>query len=208
MGLKLVALDPNHFYPPHVLVTDEPDSLRLETDLAAGADLRFMLRDRPHAAVAYVLGSTYRERGDLRPSYYPLVAFPAIDGPSAEQLLLILNCCKWSERMLEADWEAEDGRYQIYGCRLTERYLLEFIYGVYEAGGFVIPGHLGDARNHGCSQPYHIDLAQGRILGLSPETVAEIRRRYSRDLGSAIVSMSPMERTDWGIPQNADSFEW
>lgn len=202
MGLRLVDLDPDRAYPPHLLVTDQPDNLRLNVDLMAGADLRLVFLGRPHAAVAHVLSSTYRDRGGPRPSYYPLVALPM--EPRTGELLEALNCCKWSERLLDLDWDDGLVRYRVFGCRLTERYLLEFIYLLYRMGGFVIPGHMGDRRNDKCSQPFHIDLAQGRDLGLEVDVVAEIRRRYNRDLNAAIGCMTPEERRDLGIPENAD----
>lgn len=201
MNLRLVDLDPDLFYPPHVLVTDEPDALRLEVDLTSGEDMRFALRERPHAAVAYILSSTYRERGAVRASFYPLIAFA--ETPDVEALLGILNCCKWSERMLESDWERDGRYYEVYGCRLTERYLLEFVYGLYREGGFVIPGHLGECQASEWAQPFHIDVAEGRRYGLDSQSVAAIRRHYACSLSNALARMGPREREFWGVLEEA-----
>ena len=196
-GLRLVPLDPDRHYPPHVLVSGRPDSLRLEADLSSGTDLRFALRDRPHAAVAYVLSSTYRKRGGLRAAYYPLIAFPA--PPPTDELLEILNCCKWSERLLDQDWETPEFRCRVFGCRVTERYLLELVYRLYRADGFVIPGHVGLSSDSGHTLPFHVDLAESDDLDLDPDTVAEIRRHYACDVVTAVESMSAYERSLWGI---------
>lgn len=200
MRLHLLRLDPEKHYPPHALITDDPEALRIAVDLTSGEDLRFVLRDRPHSAVAYVLSSTHRERTGFRTSFYPLVAFA--EPADTETLISMFDCCKWSERLLGSDWEADARRYRVYGCRLTERYLLEFVYRLYQAGGFVIPGHVGDRSTADHSLPFHIDLAQSSGLGLDPDTVAEIRDYYGRDLANDVTWMSPEERALWGIDES------
>ena len=200
--LRLLRLDPERHYPPHALVSGRPDSLWLEVDLSAGADLRFALRDRPHAAVAYILSSTYRKRGGLRASYCPLISFPA--PPATSELLEILNCCKWSERLLDQDWETPELRCRVYGCRVTERYLLELVYRLYRAGGFVIPGHMGVTSDSAHALPFHVDLAESGGLDLDPDTVAEIRRHYACDVVTAVASMTSYERSLWGIDGAVD----
>ncbi len=199
MNLHLVRLDPDKHYPPHVLISDGPEVLRISIDLTAGEDLRFLLRERPHSAVAYILSSTHRERTGFRTSYYPLIAFG--EAPEAETLIGMFDCCKWSERLLDSDWEADGHRYRVYGCRMTERYLLEFVCRLYQAGGFVIPGHLGDHGTADHSLPFHIDLAQSIDLGLDPDTLAEIREYYGRDLANDVTWMSEQERASWGIKE-------
>ncbi len=199
MNLHLLRLDPEKHYPPQVLISDNPEAFRLTIDLTAGEDLRFLLRGRPHSAVAYILSSTHRERTGFRISYYPLVAFG--EPPDAETIISLFDCCKWSERLLDSDWEADNHRYRVYGCRLTERYLLEFVCRLYQAGGFVIPGHLGDRGTADHSLPFHIDLAQSSSLGLDPDTVAEIREFYGRDLANDVTWMSEQERASWGITE-------
>lgn len=197
MTLHLIRLDPDKHYPPCALVSDDPEALRVTIDLASGEDLRFLFRDRPHTAVAYILSSTHRERTGFRPSFYPAVAFP--EAPAADTIISLFDCCKWSERLLDSDWEVEESRYRVYGCRLTERYLLEFVWRLYQAGGFVIPGHLGDRGTADYSLPFHIDLAQSSGLGLDPDTIAEIREYYGRDLANDVTWMSEQERVSWGI---------
>ena len=197
MKLDLLRLDPDKYYPPHVLVSDTPESFRITIDLTAGEDLRFLLQGRPHSAVGYILSSTHRDRTGFRTSFYPLVAFA--EAPNADTIISLFDCCKWSERLLDSDWETGGRRYRVYGCRLTERYLLEFVCRLYQASGFVIPGHLGDRGTADHSLPFHIDVAQSTELGLDPDTVAEIREYYGRDLANDVTWMSEQERASWGI---------
>ncbi len=199
MKMRLLRLDPKLHYPPHALITDNPEALRVTIDLTAGEDLRFILRGRPHSAVAYILSSTHRERTGFRTSFHPLVTFG--EAPDTETLISLFDCCKWSERLLDSDWEADECRYRVYGSRMTERYLLEFVCRLYQADGFVILGHLGDRGTADHSLPFHVDLAQSSGLGLDPDTVAEIREYYGRDLANDVTWMSPQERVSWGITE-------